>query len=513
MKLNTLDKLIGYFSPGTLEKRLHARGKAEFRKRAYEAASTYKTDDWNMVASSSANTETRGAIGTLRDKARHLVRNNAYANKAVAAIVSNTVGDGIKPNIKGRTKRQTKQLMEAWKEWADTPLCDANGKLDYYGLQALVMRSIVESGEVLSMDEWSSRDLVKQIRILEADYIDSSKDLDGNNQGIKLDDRGRPISYHLFTSHPGDSFSPKTISVDATKIQHIYRQDRAGQLRGVTWFHAVIRKLEDFEQYQMMTLISRKIQACFSAFITVKDDDIALSPEEIREKRQSDFTLEPGVARYLSPGEDIRFASPTSLSDYDAYTTQTLRSIAAGLGLPYEAFSGDYSKVNFSSGRMGHLEFRRNVDLWRWNMLIPQFCDPTFKKCFLEWCKIRKGIDIEGVQVEWVPPAWVMIDPAKEISAMNDAIRSGLTTLPRAIKELGYEPDEQFAEIAQTNDKLDELGLVLDSDPRKITKAGQIQSSSQPADNQDDAEETDEVDDEQTDSQNEDTSGDSSESN
>jgi len=34
-----------------------------------------------------------------------------------------------------------------------------------------------------------------------------------------------------------------------------------------------------------------------------------------------------------------------------------------------------------------------------------------------------------------------------------------------------------LAEIAATNAKLDALGLVLDSDPRRVTKAGSAQTS------------------------------------
>ena len=34
-----------------------------------------------------------------------------------------------------------------------------------------------------------------------------------------------------------------------------------------------------------------------------------------------------------------------------------------------------------------------------------------------------------------------------------------------------------LAEIAATNGKLDELGLVLDSDPRRVTKTGSAQAS------------------------------------
>ena len=49
-------------------------------------------------------------------------------------------------------------------------------------------------------------------------------------------------------------------------------------------------------------------------------------------------------------------------------------------------------------------------------------------------------------------------------------------TLAQAIARQGRNPDAVLAEIAATNAKLDELGLVLDSDPRRVTKTGSAQA-------------------------------------
>ena len=45
------------------------------------------------------------------------------------------------------------------------------------------------------------------------------------------------------------------------------------------------------------------------------------------------------------------------------------------------------------------------------------------------------------------------------------------------IAKQGRNPDAVLAEIAATNAKLDALGLVLDSDPRRVTKTGSAQSN------------------------------------
>ena len=54
------------------------------------------------------------------------------------------------------------------------------------------------------------------------------------------------------------------------------------------------------------------------------------------------------------------------------------------------------------------------------------------------------------------------------------SIRSGTMTLAEVIAKQGRNPDAVLAEIAATNAKLDALGLVLDSDPRRVTKTGSV---------------------------------------
>jgi lambda family phage portal protein len=481
MKLTLLDKIIGAVSPKAQVERLKARGQVEFLKRSYDAASKFSTDDFRSATAGSANAETRGAQTTLRNKGRDAVRNNPYAGKGLATIVSNTVGSGIVPNIKAKSKLQTKRLTEAWKKWGETTLCDSQGRHNFYSMQALALRSIAESGEILALKEINSG-VGHQLRMLESDFIVTSKDDSGSRtsnekiiQGVKLDNVGRVKSYYLYESHPGETrSSTRELEIGREKVIHSFRQDRPDQVRGVSWFHPVIRQLADFNEYQQATLINRKVSACFTAFVTTNDTDNTLSASDLIAKREADNMLSPGQIKYLGQGESVEMASPAAISGYDEYCRQTLRSIASGLGVTYEALTSDYSQVNFSSGRMGHIEFRRNVEMWRWSMLIPQFCEPAFRH-FLEWAKLSEGIPTDGVYCEWVCPSWALIDPDKETSAVVKQLRNGLTSRPKAVIELGSDPTQLNQEISESNKELDRLGIILDSDPRKTTQAGIFQ--------------------------------------
>jgi lambda family phage portal protein len=190
----------------------------------------------------------------------------------------------------------------------------------------------------------------------------------------------------------------------------------------------------------------------------------------LKAKREAELKMEPGTFRYGGPGEDIKFSSPPPTQGYSEFFRESMRAVASGYGVSYEAMTGDYSQVNYSSGRMGHLEFRRNIDSWRWNVIIPQFCDPYFK-WFLEWAETQ-GVNTLGVTVEWVPPAPTSIDPTKEIEALKREVRSGFKSYGQAVREQGLDPDVLVEEVAEWNQKFDDLKLSFDSDPRRLSNIG-----------------------------------------
>jgi capsid protein len=144
--------------------------------------------------------------------------------------------------------------------------------------------------------------------------------------------------------------------------------------------------------------------------------------------------------------------------------------------VPYELLTGDLSQVNYSSIRAGLVEFRRMIDAVQWQLFIPMCCAPLWR-WFTEAAWAAGLIPTPEVAVEWSPPKFEAVDPQKEATAQLLAIRSGTMTLAEVIARQGRNPDAVLAEIAATNAKLDALGLVLDSDPRKVTKTGILQGA------------------------------------
>lgn len=464
--MNTLDKVIGWISPIAGIKRARARLAMDAARRYEGAASGRRVDSW-QAQGLSANGEIALALPKLRDRHRDLVRNNPWASRAVQAIVSNTVSYGITAKVNGKPK-----LISTYKAWAESKACDASGQHNIYGLQGLIMRTVVESGECLVRRRWrrpsDGLPVPMQLQIMEPDYLDHTRTeiLQGGGwivQGKQYSPFGKLEGYWLYKSHPGD---PITTSADVgfvpvSEIAHIYRQDRGSdQVRGVPWGTSVMITLRDLDDYEDAYLFRQKLANCQVGVVY----DNSAGVDSTAAVPALSETMEPGRYDFLPAGKDIKFNTPPNAGDYGPFVNAALLRVAAGYGITFQALTGDLSSVNFSSGRMGWLEFGRNIDAWRWHMLIPQGLD-VIGGWFLEAAAMQ-GIPTAGVSIGWTAPRRELIDPAKEIKAYRDAVRSGQMSLPMVHRELGEDSDEILDEISATNKKLDKLGIVLDSDPR-----------------------------------------------
>lgn len=478
--MNFLDRTIEFISPSVGMKRAAQRAAIDVI-RNYDAASRGRRAESWKATGADANAELTAVLATLRNRSREQVRNNVYARRSVQAIANNVVGTGIVPTPEGLTRAAEKRVMALWKLWANKKRCDHDGLLNFYGIQRLVMRTVVESGECLIIKRRSNDTLLPlKLQVLEPDHIDTHKFVakteDGGQiiHGIQYNSDGKRMGYWIFKNHPG-SHKLGSLTSDFVKdedVAHIYFVERPGQVRGVPWMAASMIRMKDFDEYEDAELVRQKIAACFTVF--VQD----ANPEAFTSNGDADIAsrVEPGIIEMLPPGKTVSFAQPPVTNGYESYSRKILQGIAVGNGITYETMTGDLSNVNFSSGRMGWLEFQRNIQDWQTNMLIPQLCD-TVWSWFVEFGEVV-GKTKKDMDVSWTPPRREMIDPVKETQAMALQVKNGFISYSEAVRQLGYDPDDTMEEISADFAKFDDKGLILESDPRQ----GKLAKATEPTD-------------------------------
>lgn len=487
-----IDRFLIGVAPELAMRRVRARGAAQLMARHFEAAAPGRRTSGYSRLGTDANTAASGAtLSTLRAQARDLVRNNPWARRGLRRICADTVGWGIKPKATGRG---AELAMRRWKTWAETTECDAAGRLTFYGLQRLAMRTIVESGEVLIRRRYrkpvDGLSVPMQLQVLEPDYLDTGRDRLSTEaggeiiQGVEFDAIGRRVAYWLFDRHPGGNgplAQPVSRRVPADGVLHVFDQERPGQVRGPSWFASVDVRLHDFDQFEDATLVKAKIAACMAAFVTDMDGSGTGIAKEGTDQATDEptETFEPGMIIRLPEGKQVTVANPPTASDHQSYSATALRGVAAGLGTTYEDLCGDYSQATYSSARMARLAHQGDVDSWLWHMLIPQFCAPVWR--WMLQAMILANEDVEDAPAEWSPAPMPLLEPDKEASANQKMIRIGLKTWAQVVREQGLDPDAQLAEIKKYNELFDEGAIVLDCDPRKTNSSGQAATAAAPA--------------------------------
>jgi len=498
MRTNLLDRAILWLSPERGAARIEARARASVAARratmlesVYDGATHSYRNSSRRYRPGDANSTLIHAARRLRFAARDLERNNPIAQRGFSVLTSNVIGAGIVPSVttpRGGNRSLT-ALQQLLKSHCDTPKIDAAGRQNLYGLQTVAFRAAVRDGESLMVRRLALASeglpLPFQVAVLEADYIDdrvNGVQPNGNLavQGIEFDRKGEAVTYHLYDHHPGDLTIYTALNsrpYPAADVVHLYRIDRPGQARGVSWIAPVIVRLGDFEDTKEAYVMRQKIAACFAAFITKVDAAGNPVDQETTPNGSPIETVEPGMIEHLGPGESVTFGTPPVVGDLEAFFRVNARDIAVGLGMTYEALTGDLSNVNFSSGRMGWLEFHRNIGAWTWQMVLPQMCS-KLGQWLLDGLMLMAVVPT-GATIEWTPPRREMIDPASELKAAAQAARDGLGTRSMWLRGMGYDPETIDTDRATELQREATLGLLYDTNT-SAEVAAKVRTAPQP---------------------------------
>lgn len=489
-----LDSVISVFSPAAAAQRAHARRvyKAQ-TKRAYEAARIDRTTSAWVANSSSADRALYGEADRVRNRVRDLVRNNAYARGALDAIVANVVGCGItpKPAIKGEVERSD-AILEKWNQWCEE--ADIAKRLHFYEMQALAVREMVEAGEMLfnkiNLEPDPLGSVPFALEMIEAERIANDVDPARNRQirrGVEVDRAGRAVAYWLYQTNPNDlaTYSmAEAKRVDADDLLHIYRVERIGQTRGISWLAPAVLRLRDLEMYLENELQASAVAACFS--VAIKTVDSGASWGGLNDPSGETGTdgnddrlerLQPGTVAHLMPNESIDVINPLRPNAAaDAFLAVMLRSIGVACGLSYELVSRDYSRANYSSIRSGSLEDQRRFRPLQ-KFLTWRLCQPIYRAWFRQAVLANEagqpGLEMfptlgeyieapeEWTRCNWRAPGWDWVDPLKDVQAAAIEVKEGFRSRGDIIEAAGGDLRETFNELSQEKELAAELQLTL----------------------------------------------------
>jgi lambda family phage portal protein len=483
-----LDRAIAPFAPATAAKRMAARSGLNLLRQFDAAAYTRRTRNWKRPLTD-ADSESWRARAKLRASGHELVRNNKYIAAGIRHLVADLIGDGIAPHFTHADPAVAAKAQGEWNRWAEGPV-DNHG--DFYGFEKTAAWETVVGGEMLTIWKPDSSGPDGRIEGIEGDQLDESRveDLpDGGRiiQGVEFDRYNDRIAYWMFDRHPGGlalSLTGNYIShaVPAKHVDHVYERTRFGQTRGVSWTAAFALDAKDIGDVEDAVRMQQKIQACVGLFVTPGDDQelSTLSADGAQsvntQTGRLEETITPGMIYRGRKGEQATTITPTATGGAVDFIKQQLAAISATLA-PYHRMTGDVSQANYSSLRAAMLGSWALLDDWQQNVFIPHLVRPAVIRRMRRLALETGDQRYLDLGIEYALPVRRFVDPIKDLAAEVFEIRSGLKTLSRSLAERGLATDQQLQEIARINGLLNDLDIVLDSDPRRVNDAGALNAA------------------------------------
>jgi len=501
-----LDKLVAVFSPGAALRRALYRDLLTHRGRrlsGYRAASSERLKAYWQPGGGSPDFDILSDLPATRERSRDLVRNDPHAAGLADSIGYNVVGTGIRPQARpdidalGLTEKEgaafAKAAERVWRRWS--PMADYQEKLDFDEIELLVIRQILENGEVLVVPRYVEsphRDYLLSLEVIEADRLGTPPNKKIANElrdGIEYNEAGQVVAYHIKKTHPGDyGFGTRPVDdyvrvpawneLGRRNVLHLFPVRRPGQSRGVPFFAPAMDLFKHLADYIEGELVAMKVASYFAVFITTENPyDAAQGRYSRTDGTGTSYKqiegLEQGAVEYLAPGQKIEFPKHDRPGlNFEPFVERVLRGIGASLGLPYEMLTKDFSKTNYSSARAALIEAVKFFGFWQaW--LGKRLCQPVWESLmeeawirdelpardFLEWKP-------EFCRARWIAPGRPWVDPLKEAQASREGMAINVTTLADECAAQGYDWEEVLEQRARENAKMRELGIPIPSDKK-----------------------------------------------
>lgn len=436
-------------------------------------------------SNASVNDELRSSLRTLRGRSRQLCMDNDYAVKFLNMVGANVIGNkGIMLQSEvlgpdGTADEGNRKLVEdAWAEWGKRGTCDVSGMLTWLQTQRLVVETLARDGEVLVIDNVAQNKFGYAVQVLECDRLDVNMnvELDNGNRivmGVERTPLGRPVAYHILTSHPGDTsrvWAGRWFDrLPASRVNHIFIVKRPEQARGYPWMSSAVCRLNMLGGYEEAEWTAARISACKMGVITTPDGDSYEGDDEDADGNILN-DAEPGEWRQLAEGQKMDMFDPSHPNTaYGEFIKGVLRGASSGMNVAYPGLSNDLEGVNFSSIRAGVLEEREQ---WRalQSFVADVLCDRVYR-VWLGHALLTGALAIpprklpELSVVRWVPRGWAWVDPLKDIDASARGVELGISTRTDAAAAQGRDFGDVVKRLAEEEQIMKDAGLSSSTVP------------------------------------------------
>lgn len=420
---------------------------------------------------------------SYRTQARLEFTDNQHAGGIARLFGLYVVGVGPRLKFKGYqkwTRREaSRELLDyvnwRWAEFADD--------VRFASVLRQAMQTLVVDGEAFIFLGYNpkKRDGL-DLRLLDSQRIgnpSSEVSTRSLQDGVYLDAFGNPYQYCVYNVPDQEGVFYRSDDfqlVPAEQIFHLFREDLAGQTRGISWFAAALPLLQQLREYTAAVIQSAKRGAKLVATIETQTGfgleefrDQYILPNEAPEYLEGGGGPVPlipydawnvrrtdnGDTLILPPGTTQKaFDSSQPTTEAAAFTSSILGQIGYSLGLPRNKATGSSHEYNFASGRLDNQPFELLIKTLQLDIFERRCCDRLFVDFYRMIApelfeRFDDAPNPDEIEWEWKWPEPPLVDA--EATARTNAIR--LQSLQTTLDEVWNET-HAFSEFDEVRDEI-----------------------------------------------------------
>lgn len=426
----------------------------------YDAAQTVTNNErhWEQADTLSADAANSLAVRRkLRSRSRYEVSNNSYCRSMVDGLASDVIGTGPRLQLRTGDRDADRAIEREFSRWAHAVRLPKKLRT--------MKKARAADGETFGMfirnRRLTATPVQLDLRVIECDRVtDPIPGWDPDLlDGIRFDGDD-PVEYCVLKSHPGDQgmgrhFGMEHEWVDANRIIHLFRTDRAEQHRGIPETTPALPLFSQLRRFTLAVLASAEVAADHALVISTSqmpDQGISTAgtTEDSRVPEAMDvFELTQRMVTVMPEGYQLGQLTPQQpTTTYGEFKREILGEAFAALCMPFNVGAHDSSDFNFASGKLDRLTYSRMAGIdqsdWESDCLVPIFL------AWYAWASRVPGyLPIDGLKpigqwlILWFWDGLDDIDPEKAAKATKIRLESFQTNLPRVWAEQGrdWEPE------------------------------------------------------------------------
>lgn len=517
---NLFDRAVALFDPIRAAKREHARVQIQAAQNAQAMLGGYESTGGNdsflrrwSTAPRDSGADTLRQLPAQRGQSRDLVRNHPIAASAINTNTVRAIGTGLaySPQPHLATLGWDREKAAEWRAhvqaefslWADSPECDLYGELNFYSLQDLTLRAMLESGDTFTVlpDGDSTPTMPYRLRLqtLEADRVGNPGgkiDEQGLSAGVRRTARGALQAYHVYDRHPGsviargDRWAGQWIDAvgpsGRRRMLHHFKKLRPEQARGIPYLAPVMALFKLLGTYTDAEVKAAVVSAYLTMVIEtptgagvapifgLADMAAGQSPGPGQGTTGGpagdEMAMGPAAVIGLAPGETAKFSNPSRPNPaFGAFVQAVLDQLGAGTFIGSEMLMKKYN-TSYVAARAAWLDAWKHLLDMR-TLIARTLCQPVSEVWMAEAVAIGR-VQAPGFfsdpRLRWAytRAAWRgdspgSINPKDEVKAWLDARDGRLTTTEHASWELfGTDWNDAYPVMVSEHHQMAEDGLL-----------------------------------------------------